>query len=306
MHPLLASQFSLLDPGSAQSDPAAFSAAVDASYQAYDEQLRVLRRQLDLAGKMASLGHVAAGIAHEINNPVAYVSANLEMLQESLTPLLALLQACAQQPCACPQAPAQAALRAALDLPLLCRDLPQLVQESCDGMQRVRQIVLDLKAWSHAGEQPRQWEWADLHRGMDATLTMLRNQLQGRAEIVRDYGVLPPVQCLPSQLNQVVMNLVVNAAHALGPQPGRITLRTGAQEGEVWFAVSDTGSGIAPDHVPQLFDPSFTTKPVGQGIGLGLSLVQDIVHQHGGRIDVSTELGKGSTFRVVLPQRHTT
>ncbi|GJJ05347.1 hypothetical protein RugamoR64_58850 [Duganella rhizosphaerae] len=291
MHGLLASQLSLLDPASAQCDPAAFRAAVDASYEAYDEQLRVLRRQLDLAAKMASLGQVAAGIAHEINNPVAYVCANLEMLQESLTPLLALLQTC-EQP-------------GAADLPALCRELPLLVQESRDGMQRVRQIVLDLKAYSHAGEQPQQWEWADLHRGMDATLHMLRNEINGRAEIVRDYGVLPPVQCLPSQLNQVVMNLVVNASHALGPQRGRITLRTGARDGEVWFAVSDTGSGIAPDHVPRLFDPSFTTKPIGQGTGLGLSLVRDIVHKHGGRIDVSTELGKGSTFRVVLPQRHT-
>ncbi|MBV6325499.1 sensor histidine kinase [Duganella violaceipulchra] len=305
MHPLLASQLKLLDPGSAQADPAAFSAAVGASYEAYDEQLRALRRQLAQAGKMASLGHIAAGIAHEINNPLAYVSANLEMLQESLTPLLALLQASAQQPCACPQAPAQAALRAALDLSLLCRDLPQLVQESCDGMQRVRQIVLDLKSYAHTGEQARQWEWADLHRGIDATLHMLRNELRERAEIVRDYGALPPVQCLPSQLNQVVMNLVVNASHALGPQRGRITLRTGAGDGDVWFAVSDSGSGIAPEHVPRLFDPSFTTKPIGQGTGLGLSLVQDIVRRHGGRIDVSTELGKGSTFRVVLPQRQT-
>ncbi|WP_332855459.1 sensor histidine kinase [Duganella sp. S19_KUP01_CR8] len=292
MHPLLARQLSLLDQDAARSAPAAFSAAVDASYEAYDEQLRVLRRQLALAGKMASLGQVAAGIAHEINNPVAYVCSNLEMLQEGLTPLLALLQSCEQRP-------------GAVDLPLLCRDLPQLVQESRDGMQRVRQIVLDLKAWSHAGDQTQQWEWADLHHGIDATLNMLRSEIKGRAEIVRDYGVLPPVQCLPSQLNQVVMNLVVNASQALGPQRGRITLRTGAQDGEVWFAVSDTGSGIAPDHLPRLFDPSFTTKPVGQGTGLGLSLVQDIVHKHGGRIDVSTELGKGSTFRVVLPQRHT-
>ncbi|ELX11303.1 two-component histidine kinase [Janthinobacterium sp. HH01] len=281
MHPLLSRQLSLFGPGAAEPDAGALCAAVDASYACYDEQLRSLQQQLDLgrrqlaqAGKMASLGQIAAGLAHEINNPVGYVCSNLELLQEHLQPLL--------------QTDA---------------DLPQLVQESLDGMRRIRQIVQDLKEYSHGGGDTQEWEAADLHRGMDATLNMLRNELGHRADIVRDYGALPPVHCLPSQLNQVVMNLLVNAAHALGPRRGRITLRSGAGDGDVWFSVSDNGCGIAPDHLPRLFEPFFTTKPAGHGTGLGLSMVQDIVRRHGGRIDVSSELGRGTTFRVVLPQR---
>lgn len=283
MHPLLSRQFSLFGPGAAEPDPRALQAAIDASYARYDEQLRSLQQQLELsrrqlaqAGKMASLGQIAAGLAHEINNPVGYVCSNLEMLQEQLQPLL--------------QAHGDA-------------DLPQLVQESLDGMQRIRQIVRDVKEYSHGGDDARQWEATDLHRGMDATLNMLRNELKHRADIVRDYGALPPVDCLPSQLNQVVMNLVINAAHALGPGRGRITLRTGVDNGDVWFSVSDNGCGIAPDHLPQLFEPFFTTKPAGHGTGLGLAMVRDIVCKHGGRIDVSSELGRGTTFRVALPQR---
>ena len=284
MHPLLSRQLSLFGPGAAEPDASALSAAIGASYARYDEQLHSLQQQFDLsrrqltqAGKMASLGQIAAGLAHEINNPVGYVCSNLELLQEHL----------------------QALLHTHGD-----PDLPQLVQESLDGMRRIRQIVQDLKEYSHGGGDSQQWEAADLHRGMDATLNMLRNELSHRADIVRDYGTLPPVYCLPSQLTQVVMNLVINAAHALGPRRGRITLRTGVDNGDVWFSVSDNGCGIAPDHLPRLFEPFFTTKPAGHGTGLGLSMVHDIVRRHGGRIDVSSELGRGTTFRVVLPQRH--
>ncbi|OEZ56265.1 sensor histidine kinase [Duganella sp. HH105] len=287
MHPLLSRQLNLFGPNAAQPDAGALRAAIDASYAGYDERLRVLQHQLDLsrrqlaqAGKMASLGQIAASLAHEINNPVGYVCSNLEMLQEQLLPLLAQLPA-----------------RQDAD------DLPALVQESLDGMLRVRQIVQDLKEYSHSGDDARQWQAVDLHRGMDATLHMLRSELKHRADIVRDYGTLPPVYCLPSQLNQVVMNLVINAAHALGPGRGRITLRTGVGDDAVWFSVSDTGSGIAPDHLERLFEPFFTTKPAGHGTGLGLAMVRDIVHKHGGRIEVSSELGRGTTFRIVLPQR---
>ncbi|OEZ99956.1 sensor histidine kinase [Duganella sp. HH101] len=287
MHALLSRQLSLFGPGAAEPDASALTAAIGASYARYDEQLHTLQHQLDLsrrqlaqAGKMASLGQIAASLAHEINNPVGYVCSNLEMLQEQLQPLLARLPARQD-----------------------AGDLPALVQESLDGMLRVRQIVQDLKEYSHSGDDAQQWQAVDLHRGMDATLHMLRSELSHRADIVRDYGTLPPVYCLPSQLNQVVMNLVVNAAHALGPGRGRITLRTGAGDDAVWFSVSDTGSGIAPDHLERLFEPFFTTKPAGHGTGLGLALVRDIVHKHGGRIEVSSELGRGTSFRVVLPQR---
>ncbi len=277
MHTLLSRQLDRYCPASGDTDLQGLSAAVDASYAGFE-------CQLTQAGKMAALGQITAGVAHEINNPLGYVSSNLDTLQEYLERLL-------------PQG--------GDDDAQLRRDVAALLQESRDGMRRVRQMVQELLDYAHGGEAEQQWAWTDLHRGLDATLNMMRSELKYRAEIVKDYGELPPVHCLPSQLSQVMMNLLANAAHALGPRRGRITLQTGTGNdgGEAWFAVGDSGGGIAPEHLPQLFEPFFTTKPMGQGTGLGLSLAQQIVHRHGGRIEVSTELGKGSTFRVVLPLR---
>jgi two-component system NtrC family sensor kinase len=129
------------------------------------------------------------------------------------------------------------------------------------------------------------------------------SEIKYRADIVKDYGEIPEIECLPSQINQVVMNLVVNAAHAMGETRGRITIRTGASDQEVWLEVADTGSGIAPETLKRIFEPFFTTKPVGKGTGLGLSLSYGIVHRHGGRIEVDSVVGQGSCFRVSLPVR---
>jgi len=139
-----------------------------------------------------------------------------------------------------------------------------------------------------------------LNAGLASTLNVVRHELKYKAEVVKEYTGIPEVECIPSQLNQVFMNLLVNAAHAID-EHGRITLRTG-QEGEnVWVEVEDTGTGIKPEHMKRIFEPFFTTKPVGKGTGLGLSLSYGIVKKHGGRIEVRSELGKGSTFRIYLP-----
>jgi len=122
-----------------------------------------------------------------------------------------------------------------------------------------------------------------------------------KADVVRELGTIPDVQCMASQINQVVLNLIVNAAHAMGPERGVITLRSGQQDDKVWFEVADTGSGIPKDVLPRIFDPFYTTKPIGKGTGLGLSLSYGIVQKHNGSIDVQTEIGKGTTFRVTLP-----
>ena len=275
MHTLLSRQLERYCPASGDTDLPGLSAAVDASYAGFE-------RQLAQAGKMAALGQIAAGVAHEINNPLGYVGSNLDTLQEYLERLL-------------PQDGDDAAQ--------LRQDVAALLQESRDGMRRVRQMVRELLDYAHGGEAEQQWAWTDLQRILDAALNMMRSELKYRAEIVKNYGTAPPVHCLPSQLIQVMMNLLANAAHALGARRGRITLQTGAGDGEAWFAVGDSGGGIAPEHLPHLFESFFTTKPMGQGTGLGLSLAQQIVQRHGGRIEVSTEPGKGSTFRVVLPLR---
>jgi signal transduction histidine kinase len=144
----------------------------------------------------------------------------------------------------------------------------------------------------------------DLHAALDSTLNIVRNEVKYKATIVRNYGELPEIECLPSRLNQVFLNLLVNAGQAIDAN-GTITLATGTQGAEAWIRIADTGSGIAAEHVNRIFEPFFTTKPVGQGTGLGLSVSYSIVHKHGGRIEVESEVGRGTTFTVRLPLRQT-
>ncbi len=277
-----------------------------------DEQQALIRRleeaqgQLVQAEKMASIGQLAAGVAHEINNPIGYVSSNLGTLQTYVGALLEIVAAFESRLAALPAADA-GALRALLerhDYGYLREDVVDLLRESGAGVQRVRQIVQDLKDFSHAGEQA--WLWADLHKGLESTLNIVHNETKYVADVEHRYGEIPPVFCLASQLNQVFMNLLVNAAHATAGRPsrGRITLTTGClNPDEVFVEVADNGCGIAPDHLGRIFDPFFTTKPVGKGTGLGLSVSYGIVRRHGGRIEVDSRLGEGTRFRVCLPVR---
>ncbi len=275
-----------------------------------EEQLReALARQIDLnhqleeaqsqllqSEKMASIGQLAAGVAHEINNPVGFVSSNLGTLRTYLDDLIAIIDAAQARSGGDPEL---RALLAARDFPFLRDDAPALVAESLDGIARVKKIVQDLKDFSRVGES--EWQWADLHQGLESTLNIVWNEIKYKARVDKHYGDLPRIWCLPSQLNQVFMNLLVNAAHAIDRQ-GVITLRSGTSPDGVWVEVEDTGHGIAPEHLGKLFDPFFTTKPVGQGTGLGLSLAFSIVRKHGGHIEVHSEPDQGARFRVCLPQ----
>ena len=168
-----------------------------------------------------------------------------------------------------------------------------------DGITRVKNIVQNLKDFSHV-DASDEWHYADLHSGLDSTLNIVNNEIKYKAEVVKEYGDIPQVECLLSQLNQVFMNLLVNASHAI-EEHGVITVRTGKTGEEVWVEVADTGKGIAPDSLKKIFDPFFTTKPIGQGTGLGLSLSYGIIQKHHGRIDVQSVVDKGTTFRVWLP-----
>jgi PAS domain S-box-containing protein len=262
-------------------------------------ELRNAHEQLLQSEKMASIGQLAAGIAHEINNPVGFVNSNMGALQNYVATLLGLIEQYEQA--VAPHAPAAArlaALRRAADLEFLKEDVTDLVRESMDGLKRVKDIVQALKDFSHVGETV--WQVADLHQGLDSTLNIVSNEIKYKARVERHYGVLPPVTCLASQLNQVFMNLLVNAGQALR-EHGVITLRTGAADGWVWIEVGDNGVGIAPEHLKRIFEPFFTTKPVGSGTGLGLSLSYGIVSRHGGRIEVASTPGQGTRFTVHLP-----
>ncbi|WP_370694355.1 ATP-binding protein [Pseudomonas sp. FP2338] len=204
-----------------------------------------------------------------------------------------------------PQRDQLKALRTTLELDFLKEDIPILIRESKDGIGRVVQIVKDLKNFSRV-DNDQTWQFSNLQQGIDSTLNIVASELKYKADVVKHYMPLPDIECLASQLNQVVMNLVINAAQAMGPERGTITISNGVEGENIWLEVADDGCGIAPQTVQKIFDPFFTTKPVGEGTGLGLSLSYGIVKKHRGSISVSSELGKGTTFRVVLPIRQTT
>lgn len=264
-------------------------------------RLEEAQNQLLQAEKMASIGQLAAGVAHEINNPIGFVSSNLSSLRGYVEPLFRLLELLQETPQgSLPPAISDelAALSKHIDLEFIGEDLPQLLNESEDGLARVKKIVQDLKDFSRVDHAD--WQDADLNAGLDSTLNVVMNEVKYKAEVKKEYGDLPPVRCIAAQLNQVFMNLIVNAAHAI-PQRGLITLKTQAQGDWVCIEVRDTGTGMPEDVKRRIFEPFFTTKPVGQGTGLGLSLSFSIVQKHGGRIEVESEPGVGTTFQVWIP-----
>ena len=268
-------------------------------------KLQEAQTQLLQSEKLASIGQLAAGVAHEINNPIGYVQSNLGSLENYLRDLFELIAAYESGEAALPgaQRETMTKLRQKLDLAFLREDIPQLMSESKEGITRVRKIIQDLKDFSRLDSSP-DWQYADLHQGLDSTLNIVHNEIKYRADVVKEYGELPQVECLPSQLNQVFMNLLVNAAHAIEGPRGSIRIRTGSTGPEVWLEISDSGKGIPEDIRHRIFDPFFTTKPVGQGTGLGLSLSYGIIKKHHGRIEVQSEVGRGSTFRITLPVKH--
>jgi PAS domain S-box-containing protein len=264
------------------------------------EQLAEAQSQLVQSEKMASVGVLAAGVAHEINNPVAFVNSNMTSLQVYAEGLLKLLAAYEGHDGAlAPDAQQEIArIKHDIDADFVRKDIGPLLLESQEGLQRVKRIVQDLKDFSHVSESERQW--ANLEDGLDSTLNMVAHELKYKAEVVKQYAGIPQIACLPLQLNQVFMNLLMNAGQAIAER-GRITVRTGQDAATVWVEIEDTGSGIKPETLSHIFEPFFTTKPVGMGTGLGLSLSYGIVQKHGGRIDVRSEIGKGTAFRVILP-----
>jgi two-component system NtrC family sensor kinase len=268
-------------------------------------QLNEAHTQLLQSEKLAALGQLAAGVAHEINNPIAYVNSNLGTLKGYVKDMIKILGAYEAANQALPHQPeAQARLRqlkSELELGFLCEDAPQLIDESLEGVFRVRRIVQDLKSFAHADTTP-EWVPADVHECLDSALNIANNEIKYKATVVRDYGALPEIECLPAQLNQVFLNLLVNAAQAMPESAsGTITIRTTSDDAEIRVEIADTGGGITPENLKHIFDPFFTTKPIGTGTGLGLSLSYGIIKKHHGRIDVRSEVGRGTTFSLILP-----
>nr|WP_246480547.1 ATP-binding protein [Motiliproteus sediminis] len=262
-------------------------------------KLEEAHNQLLQSEKMASIGQLAAGVAHEINNPIGYVNSNLGSLRHYISDLYQLIEGY-RGVLTDSQREALAELERKIDFDFVRDDLASLIAENEQGLERVKQIIKDLKDFSHVDRA--EWVRGDLLKGLDSTLNVVWNELKYKAEVVKEYTRLPQIECMPSQLNQVFMNLLVNAAHAIEGQ-GVITIRTGIDGERVWVEVADTGKGIPAEYLPRLFEPFFTTKPVGKGTGLGLSVSYGIVAKHHGEITVDSVVGEGTRFRVWLPIR---
>jgi len=264
------------------------------------EQLEEAQGQLLQTEKMAAIGQLSAGVAHEINNPVGYINSNISALRGYVNDLFRVLDAYEQIETSVvdtDQALSQLrAIKQEVDLEYLKQDVVGLISESQEGVYRVRKIVLDLKDFSHVDEV--EWQWADLHKGIDSTLNIAHNELKYKAEVIKEYGELPEVECIASQINQIVMNLLVNAAHAI-EERGTIRLSTGVEADDwFWISIIDDGKDIN-----KIFNPFFTTKPIGEGTGLGLSLAYTIMEKHNGNISVESEPGR-TVFTVRLPVKH--
>jgi signal transduction histidine kinase len=267
-------------------------------------RLTAAQEKLLQSETLASIGQLAAGVAHEINNPIGYVHSNLGSLQEYLHSLFALIDAyerALRSPDPRAMIPEIDQTRSRLDIDFISRDLPQLMTESREGIERVTRIVKDLKDFSRS-ERDESWKLVDLHAGLESTLNIIWNELKYNTTLEKHYGTLPLVECLPSELNQVFMNILINAGQAIGER-GSIRVETGHDGDEVWVEIADSGPGIPVEAQQRIFDPFFTTKPVGKGTGLGLSISYGIVAKHHGRIDVDSQIGEGSRFRIVLPVR---
>ena len=271
-----------------------------------NSKLYKAQEQLVQSEKLASIGQLAAGVAHEINNPIGYIFSNFSSLEKYVAQLFEMIQAYEQaEPrlFAASDLLAITTIKEKIELEYLKQDIPELMTQSREGIERVRKIVQDLKDFSRV-DSNQEWQWSNLHDGMNSTLNIVNNEIKYKADVIKDYGDLPEVECLPSQINQVLMNLVVNAAHAIGTERGTIIIKTGCDREHVTISVSDNGAGMSREILSKIFDPFFTTKPIGKGTGLGLSLSYGIIKKHNGQISVESEPGKGTRFCITLPIHH--
>lgn len=266
-----------------------------------EETLKIMQAQIIQQEKMASIGQLAAGVAHEINNPVGFITSNLTSLGKYAERLDTYIAALQKSLFSCPAHPdldELSQLRQTLKVDYIISDISELIKESLDGTQRVQRIVQDLKSFSRLDQTEA--VRTNLNEALETTINIAWNELKYIATLERELGDIPDIICNPQQLNQVFLNLLVNAAQSMETS-GTIKVRTWSEGGLVYVAVSDTGVGMTDDIKKHIFDPFFTTKPAGKGTGLGLSISADIIHKHHGEISVESEPGKGTTFTVCLP-----
>jgi PAS domain S-box-containing protein len=269
--------------------------------KAYAE-LQQTQAQIFQQEKMASIGQLAAGVAHEINNPMGFISSNLSSMgkyMEKINAFESALIEAVQDKGDTETVATLNELRKKMKIDFILEDIKSLLDESRDGAERVRRIVQDLKSFSHVDEA--QCKAVSINESLDTTINMLRNEIKYVADVEREYDQdLPMLLCFPQQINQVFMNIIVNAAHAIEGH-GIIKIKTLHDIDDIVVRISDTGKGILPENLTRIFEPFFTTKAVGKGTGLGLSISYDIIRKHGGVMNVESEVGAGTTFVIRLP-----
>ncbi len=273
-------------------------AAANGELQGAIDQLKAAQSQLVQSEKMASLGQLVAGVAHELNNPISFIYANFPHLEEHADTLFGLVEQLRQLPLDVAGQARSAQLIAQAELDFVRQDMLKIIRSGKSGAARIKEIVSSLRSFSRLDEA--ELKSVTLEDGIDDTLAILHHLIKNRIEVSKDYRLAQPVLCRAGQINQVFMNIIYNALQAID---GAGTLRIStAREGQ-WAVVriADSGKGIAPDIIGKIFDPFFTTKKVGDGTGLGLSISYGIVEKHGGHIEVQSELGKGTVFSVYLP-----
>jgi PAS domain S-box-containing protein len=248
----------------------------------------VSRERLMQSDKLVAIGTLAAGVAHEINNPMGYINSNLNTMKKYLKKIIAFVDSVKENDA-----------EKAEGIRDIVTDFDDAIDESIEGALRVRKIVADLKSFSRVDRAEK--EYADINEGIESTLNIVWNELKYKCKVVKNYGTLPDLFCIPNQLNQVFMNLLVNAGQAITGNDGEIKITTWADEKNVYVSIADNGCGINQENMSKIFEPFFTTKEVGRGTGLGLSLTFDIIKKHHGMIDVKSEIGRGTEFIVELP-----
>jgi two-component system NtrC family sensor kinase len=266
-------------------------------------KLERLQAQIVHSEKMASLGQLAAGIAHELNNPVGFIYGNMDLLIGYVADLTKLLRFYDQTDLPEPIASRAALIKDQIHYQTLMEDLESVITDSRDGAERIRDIVQNLRTFSRLDEA--EFTQTDVHEGINSTIRLLSRYFRAdNIKLFRDFGALPPIEAFSSQLNQVWMNLLVNAAQAVSKKGGTVKITTRVlKDSFVAVSISDNGEGIAPEFLNRIFDPFFTTKPVGEGTGLGLSISFGIIKRHNGTIEVRSRPNEGTAFLVTLPIR---
>jgi signal transduction histidine kinase len=281
-------------------------AALDSLGRAY-EQLKQTEGRLVHSEKMRSLGQLVAGVAHELNNPISFISANVEHLRTYTDRLAGALRAYETVDLAPPVRARIARIHEELRVAAALADLPGLLDDCEEGARRTKEIVSELRTFSR-NDDGAQWRIADVRHGIDTTLGLLSHRLKNRVTLHKDYGVVPDVECLPGQINQVFMNLLANAADAVGERAGNIWITVvaagaDAAKESVVITVRDDGAGMDAEVCARAFEPFFTTKEIGRGTGLGLAVSYAIVQRHRGSIGLTSRPGVGTTFTLRLPVR---